>query len=596
LSIALLVWALGPMEAAWAADPKQVLVLYSTRRDAQVAVVGDRELPRILEAGLEEGLDFYSEYIDLARFGDPGYQAGFRDFLRLKYAGRRFDLLVAIQDAAIEFASTRRDELFPGTPLVFVATPVPAPRIANSTGISVELRLADTLALAVALQPDLRHVFVVSGADARDTVYERMARAQLKPFESRLAITYLAGLPTSDLEARLARLPEHSAIYYLVVNRDGTGASFHPLEYLDRIAAVAGAPIYSWVDSTLGRGILGGRLKNMAAQTEAVGNLALRVLRGERADSIPVSAPNPYVTQVDWRQLRRWGISEARVPAGALVRFKEPSAWDRYRFYILGVAAILLAQTALIAGLLVQRRRRRQAEQEVHRGEAALRTSYDRIRDLGRRLLSAQDSERSRIARELHDDISQQMALLSIDLELLGSAVGPTGEKLVGEALNRSQAIARSVHDLSHRLHPAKLRLIGLVAAVQALQREISRSGVVVTFTHDNVRATLPPDMTLCLYRIVQEALQNAVRYSRAREIRVHLSRAQDGLALTIADDGVGFDVDAAWGKGLGLASMAERIETIGGTLEVSSRPGAGTRLSARVPLGAYPESRTAAG
>ncbi len=116
---------------------------------------------------------------------------------------------------------------------------------------------------------------------------------------------------------------------------------------------------------------------------EAVGQLAVRVLRGERADSIPTSSPSLNVRQVDWRQLRRWGISEARVPAGTLVRFKEFSVWERYRIYILGAAAILLAQTALIAGLLVQRSRRRHAEEKVRGSQAELRTSYERVRALG---------------------------------------------------------------------------------------------------------------------------------------------------------------------------------------------------------------------
>jgi signal transduction histidine kinase len=319
------------------------------------------------------------------------------------------------------------------------------------------------------------------------------------------------------------------------------------------------------------------------------------VLRGELADSIPTSSPDLNVTQVDWRQLRRWGISEARVPAGTLIRFREPSAWDRYTFYILIALAVVLAQTALIAGLLVQRTRRRQAEGQVRGSQTELRTSYERIRDLGSRLLNAQETERSRIARELHDDISQQMALLEIDLELLGGAVQGDAEGLAGEVLNRAQSIAKSVHDLSHRLHPAKLRLIGLVAALHGLQRELSQSHIAITFTHDNVPSTLPPELTLCLFRIVQEALQNAIKYSGAHQVSVHLSCSSDGLALTIVDDGVGFDVTAAWGKGLGLISIDERLEAIGGTFEIRSKPGAGTRLEVTVPFRVAQDTETVA-
>ena len=172
-------------------------------------------------------------------------------------------------------------------------------------------------------------------------------------------------------------------------------------------------------------GIVGGSLLDRQARWKPSAQLAVRVLRGEPADSIPTSSPKLNVSQVDWRQLRRWGISEARVPAGTLVRFREPSVWDRYRAYILGAAAILLAQTALIAGLLVQRARRRHAEENVRASQAELRASYERIRDLGARLLNAQDTERARIARELHDDVSQQVALLEIDLELLSGRSRP---------------------------------------------------------------------------------------------------------------------------------------------------------------------------
>jgi signal transduction histidine kinase len=585
-AIVVLTCVLSPDVAVLAAQQKQVLVVYSTRRDAQVAILGDRDLPQTLEKGLGESLDFYSEYIDLSRFPDPGYQEAFSNFLRVKYNGQRFDLVIAMQDVAVDFLAHRRDELFPGTPLVYLATSAKAPKIENATGLINDIELAGTLALATTLQPETRQVFVVVG-DRQDKVYENAARTQFQSFASRLTISYLAGLPTSDLEARLASLPPHSIVYYLVVNRDGAGESFHPLEYLDRLAALANAPIYCWVDSAIGRGIVGGSLKSLKAQTEAVGQLALRVLRGEAADSIRPVAPNLNVEQVDWRQLRRWGISESRVPDGAVLIFKEPSAWDRYKVYILGSATVLVAQTLLIVGLLVQRRRRREAEEEVRGSREALQQSYDRIRDLGSRLLHAQDSERSRIARELHDDISQQVALLSIDLELLSCSVPRESEALADEVLNRSHEIARSVHDLSHRLHPAKLRLVGLVPALHALQRELSRSESAIVFTHENVPSTLPPNLTLTLFRIVQEALQNALKHGKARRIAVHLQGSSTGLILTVTDDGIGFVVSASEGKGLGLLSIGERIEAVGGTLDIHSAPGAGTALTIAVAVAA---------
>jgi signal transduction histidine kinase len=553
---------------------KRVLVLYATRRDAQIVVVGDRELQKMFSEGLPGGVDYYSEYLDQARFTHAEFATAFRDSLRLKYQLQRFDLVIAIGNIPLDFVDQNR-EMFGAAPIVFFSERAPARRPANATGLVVPVNLRGTLDLAAALQPDLRNVFVIAGVGEP---YLTEVRTQIVS-DSRFAVTVLSGLRTAELESRLASLPDRSAVYYLRVDRDGADQLFRPLDYLDRVTAVASAPVYSWVDSTLDHGVVGGSLKDQTVEMQAIGELALRVLRGEPAESIPPVARDLNVNQVDWRQLARWGISERRVPPATIVRFKEPSALDLYKVYILGAAAALLAQTALIAGLLVLRLRRRQAEQAVRNGQAALRTSYDRIRDLGARLLKAQETERARIARELHDDIGQQLARLQIDLELMGRG---DGGDTFREVLHRAQLIGKSMHDLSHRLHPAKLRLIGLSAALESLPRELSQSGVDITFTHHDVPPSLPPDLTLCLFRIAQEALHNAIGHGRARHVSMNL-HGGSRLALTIVDDGSGFDVNTAWGKGLGLISMQERVEAIGGTFSIHSTMGGGTRLEVAV-------------
>ena len=279
------------------------------------------------------------------------------------------------------------------------------------------------------------------------------------------------------------------------------------------------------------------------------------------------------------------GHRESRAPAGTRIRFRELSVWDRYRTYIVGALAILVIQSLLITGLLIQRARRRRAENALRRSQADLQVSYGRIRDLGSRLLSAQEAERARIARELHDDISQQLAILTVDLELLGRSGQDQAQLKTGEALNLARSVAQNVHDLSHRLHPARLRLLGLVAAIEALRKELSPSGIAISLTHEGVPPKLPPELTLCLFRIVQEALQNAIKYSGAREVSVRIIGGVDALTVSVVDDGVGFDVDATWDKGLGLISMNERLEAVGGTLEILATPGTGCRVTATVPL-----------
>ena len=310
----------------------------------------------------------------------------------------------------------------------FIRSPHRGSHFANSTGLINPLHFSRSLDLALALQPDLKHVYVVSGAGALDRRNESQARAEFRPFEGRVEFTYLSGLVMQDLEARLRTLPPHSAVFYVVVSQDGAGEHFQQMPYLSRVAAAANAPTYSWADAAVDAGIVGGRRRDQVAQMKAIATLALRVLRGERADDIPVSSPDTDVDAVDWRQLRRWGLDESRLPAGTRVLFREPSMWDQYQRYIIGAVVLMLAQSALIAGLLVQRAKRQRVERELRGSErelrgsqAKLRVSYDRIRDLSRRLLGEQEAERARIARELHDDINQQLAILSIELDGLRS-------------------------------------------------------------------------------------------------------------------------------------------------------------------------------
>jgi signal transduction histidine kinase len=571
---------------------RKVLVLYSTGRDAVIARTAERDLPLLLDNGLDRRLDYHAEYIDAGRFADPVYQQGFRDFLSLKYTGIRFDLVIGMQDVAIQFLQRHRSNLFPATPIVYLARNKVSPDLPNSTGIVADVDFTSTVTLARAVHPGLNEVFVISGAGSRDQALERQARAQFQRYDPQVKFTYLSGLRTEDLENRLAALPANSIALYVLVYEDGAGEPFQPLQYLERLTERANRPVYSWVDSTFGHGVLGGHMQRLEPQIGAVAALGLRVLAGEPADSIPVTtAARLDVPQMDWRQLRRWGISEKRLPAGTEVVFRTPGVWERYRTYIVGAIAVLVGQTTLIVGLLVQAARRKRAEEQLRRSQDELRRSSERIRDLGGRLLKAQEAERSRLARELHDDVGQQMALLSMDLQALkmaDPAMGGKAETLAREAIARTDNIARSLHDLSHRLHPAKLRVLGLVPALNGLQRELSKSEMsttAISFSHDNVPAGLPHDLTLCLFRVAQEALQNAMRHGRAQRISMHLQGGLSSLAMTIVDDGAGFDVKGTWGNGLGLVSMTERVESIGGGMTIRSSPGAGTAIEVTVPV-----------
>ena len=262
----------------------------------------------------------------------------------------------------------------------------------------------------------------------------------------------------------------------------------------------------------------------------------------------------------------------------------EGQFWELYQPYILTGLVIVVLQSALITALLVQRRR-------LTRAERALRESYQQNQDLAGRLINAQEKERGRIARDLHDDLSQQLAGVAIMLSGLRRKVGRSGsepelEQMVGSLQDRTTAAAIAVRNLSHELHPRVLEHLGLTAALRGHCADIERHHqVTVTFSPGDGLDSLDSDVELCLFRVAQEALTNAVRHARARTIEVSLMRPSEGVELRIADDGVGFVPGDLTRRGLGLRSIDERVRFMGGHVSVSSRPGQGTSVLVRIPF-----------
>ena len=206
------------------------------------------------------------------------------------------------------------------------------------------------------------------------------------------------------------------------------------------------------------------------------------------------------------------------------------------------------------------------------------------------RLIQAQESERARIARDLHDDIGQRLALLAVALEHVKGLQPDSSGEAVGylDALQEQVAeIITDVQALSHELHPPRLLHLGVVAAMRGLCGELSgQKNVEIDFRDENVSESVPADVSLCLFRVLQEALHNAVRHSLASHFDVRLRGIGDAVHLTIHDEGVGFDVDAASrGLGLGLTSMKERLKLVGGELFIESRSKHGTTVLARAPV-----------
>ncbi len=212
------------------------------------------------------------------------------------------------------------------------------------------------------------------------------------------------------------------------------------------------------------------------------------------------------------------------------------------------------------------------------------------LRDLSGRLINAQEEERRRVARELHDDLSQRMALLSIELEQLGQKMPQQQHDLRSRVQNlrtKAQEISTEIHRLSYKLHPSKLDHLGLAAAVKSFCEELSESRELrIEFRQQGFPATLPMDVTLCVFRIAQESLRNVIKHSGALEAQVLLEKTDRAVRLSVSDVGCGFDTESEKMKrGLGFISMRERLRLVGGKISIHSGTSQGTRIEVSVPL-----------
>jgi len=219
----------------------------------------------------------------------------------------------------------------------------------------------------------------------------------------------------------------------------------------------------------------------------------------------------------------------------------------------------------------------------------------DLLGSLGRRLIEAHEQERTWIARELHDDINQRLALLAIELEKWQQQVPESIDfsAHIEQARKRIFDISKDVQSLSHRLHSSKLEYLGIATAAKSFCRELSdQHKVRIEFVYSDVPPQLSKEAALALFRVLQEALQNAVKHSHAQDFKVELRATPDGIHLAVSDSGAGFDQRKALdSRGLGLVSMRERLQLVNGTMVIESEPGRGTTIRARVPLKADVES-----
>ena len=663
----------------------------------------DHEIVASLESSPYQ-IELYSEDLEMTLFPDEAHQHQFREWYTRKYHDRKPDVIVAVGLEALKFMAQSHKVSFPDTPIVFCgSTEEMLGQLkldSDFTGLWEVAQPERTLIAALHLRPGTKHVVVVGGVGPYDRYLQAIARKSFRKYESRFDFLYLTDLDMPTLLERLKHLPDDTIVYHTSLMEDASGGRFiDATQSVPLIASASTAPVFVVDDVDLGRGTVGGDLLSFTSDGRVVGEMAMRVLNGEKPQDIPI-AKSADVYMFDWRALKRWGLKESDLPPGSIILNRQPTIWESYRTYIIGGISLLLAEALLIFGLVWQRARAKRAETQLRESEKRFRLvantapvmiwtdgtdrkcsyvnktwldftgrpleaelgdgwtegihpddsnrclqtyteAFDRresfelqyrlrrkdgeyrwvlddgvprfnpdgtfagyigsciditerkqaeesLATIGRRLIEAHEAERTWIGRELHDDINQRLALLSIDLERW-SHDASTNEvtELVRHTRARISEIAQDVQGLSHRLHSSKLDYLGLATAAKSFCRELSeKTKIEIVFRDAGIPRTLSKEVSLCLFRVLQEGLQNAVKHSGVRSFTVDLQGTEESIELTVADTGNGFEEQEAFTRhGLGLISMRERLQLVNGEFSVKSQPGAGTTIRARVPL-----------
>ena len=381
--IALLLLVLSLASVSMAAE-KSVLFIHTDKSNGPAVIPYDKTFQAELSADSKEKINLYNEYTDLWRLSGDEYARTLHDFYKQKYAGQHFDVIIVESLPALRFLLAYGDELFPGVPVVFS---IMDRRLLeglslkpNFTGVLARLDFKTSLESAFRLQPDTRRVVVVGGTSPLDQSYLATARGEFQQFEGRLEFTYLTDLPIEEIERRVSTLPEHTIVFYVSLYRDSAGHVFPPVEAAARIGKAANAPFYSIVEAFVtSAGGVGGYLWSVEAEATEAAKLSRRILEGAKPQDIPiyVGDTNRYI--FDWRQLRRWGISESRLPPGSILRNKELSFWEQYKWRIVAVALLCILQALFIVWLLINRNRRRRAEEAKDILAAIVESSDDAI-------------------------------------------------------------------------------------------------------------------------------------------------------------------------------------------------------------------------
>ena len=380
LSLGLLLLAFAAGSPA-GAEPKRVLVVHSFGSAAPPFTTHSTAFETTLTREMGEPVDLDEVSLDMARYAQPEMEGPFVEFLLRRLEKWQPDLVVPIGSPAGRFVTKHRDRLFPQAPVIYTGmdrrTLPPDPFQPNATFVGEQFDLGGLVEDILQVAPDTTNIVVVLGATPLEQYWKTEFSRVFARFTDRVSITWLDDLSFDEMLARVAVLPPRSFILLALLVRDAIGVTHNQEAALQKLRAVANAPINGLFRHELGLGIVGGRLYQAEAQGAEAARIAIRILRGEPISNFPPRIIPPEGPRYDWRELQRWGIGEHRLPAGSAIDFRQPTVWQRYRWWIVGTLAVGLLQAGLIVQLTIDLMRRRRMERALRESEARFRSVAD---------------------------------------------------------------------------------------------------------------------------------------------------------------------------------------------------------------------------
>jgi signal transduction histidine kinase len=547
-------------------------------------------------------IDLYEVSLQLGRYTHPQNETAFVGYLGALYSDSAPELLVAVGAPAARFMLRNRVKIFPSAPLLIVGTDArtfgEAELGALDTAVAVDIDVAAQIEAVLQVLPDIAHIAVAIGDSPLERFWVAELRRILARFDGRVTFHWLNDLSFDDMTQRVAALPPHSAIYYASVRVDARGVPQEDNQSLDRLRAVANAPIFSYVDSNLGRGIVGGPLISVDEIARRSTAVALRIFSGEPAGGIRTPTLGLAAPLYDWRELQRWGIRESALPPGSIVRFHPPSILEAYRTELAALIAAILVQGAMIAWLLFEHRRRQRAE-VLARNTLSELTHMNRMATAGE--LSAS------LAHEVNQPLTGISARASAALRWLAQEK-PEIEKTraalthIVNASHRASEIVTSVRAMFRKDSGERLpvSINELILTVLALLRiELHKHGVEVVTQLDAALPRVECDrvqVQQVILNLVMNAIE-AMHEAPSRMLRIRTDLSKPYLAhFSFEDTGPGIDpasrerifralfTTKSSGMGMGLSICQSIVESHNGRIWASAGAAGGSVFHVELP------------